>query len=182
MSFHFQILRSFYLKRNAKHLTFVFQDQLNCLLVCKLWNEFTSGHVFKRRVERMVDEDESLQVRFSVIYFQETFTSAKNIQEISVSQQWDKSLHVPLDSVSDWTVYKKMLAKIFLLKDMWRHREPKVCTKMLLCMLKSCIWRKHLIFQTKRLFCDSFVLSVKADDEKIYCGLNNGCVQVREVL
>lgn len=39
---------------------------------------------------------------------------------------------------------------------MWRHREPK----------------------TKRLFCDSFVLSVKADDEKIYCGLNNGCVQV----
>ena len=48
---------------------FVFQDQLNCLLVCKLWNEFTSGHVFKRRVERMVDEDESLQVsRFSVTF------------------------------------------------------------------------------------------------------------------
>ena len=33
--------------------------------------------------------------------------------------------------------------------------------------------------QTKRLFCDSFVLSVKADDERIYCGLNNGCVQVK---
>ena len=31
--------------------------------MCKLWNEFTSGHVFKRRVERMVDEDESLQVK-----------------------------------------------------------------------------------------------------------------------
>ena len=33
--------------------------------------------------------------------------------------------------------------------------------------------------QTKRLFCDSFVLSVKSDEERIYCGLNNGCVQVR---
>ena len=32
--------------------------------------------------------------------------------------------------------------------------------------------------QTKRLFCDSFVLSVKSDEERIYCGLNNGCVQV----
>ena len=36
------------------------------------------------------------------------------------------------------------------------------------------------MFQTKRLFCDSFVLSVKADDEKIFCGLNNGCVQVKK--
>lgn len=114
-----------------------FEDQLNCLLVCKLWNEFISGHVFKRHVEMLVDNDESLQ-------------------EVAVSQHWDTCLHVSLDNVPDWTIYKKMLAKIFLLKDMWRHREPK----------------------TKRLFCDSFVLSVKADDEKIYCGLNNGCVQV----
>ena len=38
---------------------------------------------------------------------------------------------------------------------------------------------KHWLYQTRRLFCDSFVLSVKADDERIYCGLNNGCVQVR---
>ena len=34
--------------------------------------------------------------------------------------------------------------------------------------------------QTKRLFCDSFVLSVKSDEERIYCGLNNGCVQVSQ--
>lgn len=117
-----------------------FEDQLNCLLVCHLWNEFISGHVFKRRVELLVDNDDSLQ-------------------EVSLTQHWDTYLHVPLSDVPDWTIYKKMLAKIFLLKDMWRHREPK----------------------TKRLFCDSFVLSVKADDERIYCGLNNGCVQVWEL-
>ena len=26
-----------------------YQDQLSCLLVCHLWNEFISGHVFKVR-------------------------------------------------------------------------------------------------------------------------------------
>ena len=72
----------------------------------------------------MVDEDDSLQVQ---CFFFKTFSTDGYIQEIAITQQWDKSLHVPLDSVSDWTVYKKMLAKIFLLKDMWRHREPKVC-------------------------------------------------------
>ena len=28
-----------------------FEDQLNCLLVSRLWNDFIGGHVFKRRVE-----------------------------------------------------------------------------------------------------------------------------------
>ena len=92
----------------------------------------------QRRVEALVAGDEGLQ-------------------EVAASQRWDTQLHVPLAEVQDWTVYKKMLAKIFLLKDVWRHREPK----------------------TKRRFCDSFVLSVKSDEERIYCGLNNGCVQVR---
>ena len=32
-----------------------FEDQLNCLLVSKLWNDFISGHVFKRRVEYLGD-------------------------------------------------------------------------------------------------------------------------------
>ena len=31
--------------------------------------------------------------------------------------------------------------------------------------------------QAKRLFCDSFVLSIKCDDDKIFCGLNNGSIQ-----
>ena len=32
-----------------------FEDQLNCLLVSRLWNDFISGHVFKRRVEYLGD-------------------------------------------------------------------------------------------------------------------------------
>jgi len=114
-----------------------FEDQLNCLLVSRLWNDFIGGHVFKRRVEYLVDRDEGLE-------------------DLAVTEHWDKHLHCPITELTDCSVYKKMLAKIFLLKDMWRHREPK----------------------TKRLFCDSFVLSVKSDEERIYCGLNNGCVQI----
>ena len=32
--------------------------------------------------------------------------------------------------------------------------------------------------QARRLFCDSFVLSLRADENTVMCGLNNGCVQV----
>jgi len=113
-----------------------FEDQLNCLVVCQLWNEFIGGHVFKRKVEALIDNDEGLQ-------------------DLAEQEQWNPCLFIPSDQVEDCTVYKKMLAKIFLLKDMWRCREPKA----------------------KRLFCDSFVLSIKADDDKIFCGLNNGCIQ-----
>jgi len=113
-----------------------FEDQLTCLVVCQLWNEFIGGHVFKRKVEAMVENDEGLQ-------------------ELAEQEQWNTCLYIPSDEVLDCTVYKKMLAKIFLLKDMWRCREPKA----------------------KRLFCDSFVLSIKCDDDKIFCGLNNGCIQ-----
>ena len=65
----------------------------------------------QRRVEALVAGDEGLQ-------------------EVAASQRWDTQLHVPLAEVQDWTVYKKMLAKIFLLKDVWRHREPKVGSVM----------------------------------------------------
>jgi len=113
-----------------------FEDQLNCLVVCQLWNEFIGGHVFKRRVEALLENDEGLQ-------------------ELAEQEQWNESLHIPTTEVSDTNIYKKMLAKIFLLRDMWRTREPKA----------------------KRLFCDSFVLSLKTDDDRIFCGLNNGSVQ-----
>ena len=61
----------------------------------------------QRRVEALVAGDEGLQ-------------------EVAASQRWAAQLHVPLAEVADRTVYKKMLAKIFLLRDVWRHREPKV--------------------------------------------------------
>ena len=50
----------------------------------------------------------------------------EGLQEVAASQRWAAQLHVPLAEVADWTVYKKMLAKIFLLRDVWTHREPKV--------------------------------------------------------
>ena len=84
-------------------------------------------------------------------------------KEVSLTQHWDTYLHVPLSDVPDWTIYKKMLAKIFLLKDMWRHREPKVSWKKLDTRNLS-LSDLIIVFQTKRLFCDSFVLSVKVRD------------------
>ena len=45
---------------------------------------------------------------------------------MSLSLHWDQHLYCPLTELTDCSLYKKMLAKIFLLKDMWRHREPKV--------------------------------------------------------
>ena len=50
----------------------------------------------------------------------------EGLEELAASEQWDQHLHCPITELSDCSVYKKMLAKIFLLKDMWRHREPKV--------------------------------------------------------
>ena len=50
----------------------------------------------------------------------------EGLQEVAASQRWAAQLHVPLAEVPDRTVYKKMLAKIFLLRDVWTHREPKV--------------------------------------------------------
>ena len=50
----------------------------------------------------------------------------EGLEELAVSEHWDQHLHCPITDLTDCSVYKKMLAKIFLLKDMWRHREPKV--------------------------------------------------------
>jgi len=78
-----------------------------------------------------------------------------SLQELADLEGWSPYLYRPVEEVTDVAVYKTMCAKIVILKDMWRSREPKA----------------------KRLFCDSFVLSLKADDSRIFCGLNNGCVQ-----
>ena len=50
----------------------------------------------------------------------------EGLSELSLSLHWDQHLYCPLTELTDCSLYKKMLAKIFLLKDMWRHREPKV--------------------------------------------------------
>ena len=50
----------------------------------------------------------------------------EGLEELAGSEHWDQHLHCPITELTDSSVYKKMLAKIFLLKDMWRHREPKV--------------------------------------------------------
>jgi len=48
------------------------------------------------------------------------------------------------------------LFRVFDLKEVWRYREPKL----------------------RRLFCDSFVLSLRFSGDSLYCGLNNGCLQL----
>jgi len=78
-----------------------------------------------------------------------------SLEELADIEGWTDSLYRPVEEVSDTGIYKRMCSKIGILKDTWRYREPKA----------------------KRLFCDSFVLSLKADESKIFCGLNNGCVQ-----
>ena len=50
----------------------------------------------------------------------------EGLEELAGCEHWDQHLHCPVTELTDCSVYKKMLAKIFLLKDMWRHREPKV--------------------------------------------------------
>ena len=59
----------------------------------------------------------------------------EGLEDLAVTEHWDKHLHCPITELTDCSVYKKMLAKIFLLKDMWRHREPKVanCGMMRTC-------------------------------------------------
>ena len=114
-----------------------FESALECLLVCRLWNEFLSYHLFKRWAERLVDRDESLQ-------------------ELARAEKWTAHLHADDDAVEDVLVYRKICMKIFELREVWRFREPK----------------------SKRLFCDSFVLSLKFSGDSLYCGLNNGTVQL----
>lgn len=109
-------------------------------LVSQTWNQFICTFVFKRRVERFIQQDESLQ-------------------ELAEIEGWSHQLFKPIHKVSEPYLYKKMCAKVYLLKDVWRFREPKA----------------------KRLFCDSFVLSVRSDDTVIFCGLNNGCVQAWDI-
>jgi len=134
------------LDRNLDHCAelifsfFTFQELMQLQLVCGLWNEFIGSFVFKKRIENFISRDESLEA-------------------LADGEGWSDSLFTPIQEVPDPHVYKRMCAKVFLLKDMWRFREPKV----------------------KRLFCDSFVLSVRCDDEVIFCGLNNGCVQAWDV-
>ncbi|XP_023319808.1 F-box/WD repeat-containing protein 11 [Eurytemora carolleeae] len=134
------------LDRNMDHVAstilsyFKFQDLCHLQLVSTLWNQFIGTYVFKRKIERLVIRDEGLK-------------------ELSELEGWNSSLFRPVQEVSDPSIYKKMCAKVFLLKDIWRFREPKA----------------------KRLFCDSFVLSVRSDDSIIFCGLNNGCIQAWDI-
>lgn len=109
-----------------------FQDQLGCLLVSRLWNEYIGGPVFHRKIEGLIGKEAGLQ-------------------ELAEQEGWGRQT----TEEAELEVNKKLLAKVFLLKDIWRTREPKA----------------------RRLFCDSFVLSLRADEETVFCGLNNGCVQ-----
>jgi len=129
------------LMRNLDHIAedivsyLDFTDQLHCLLVSHLWNEFIGGPVFRKKLEGLLVEEDGLE-------------------ELAQQEGWSRD-----QMEGEETINKKLLAKVFLLKDIWRVREPKA----------------------KRLFCDSFVLSVKADEETILCGLNNGCVQAWDI-
>merc|ERR1719193_2779333 len=61
------------------------------------------------------------------------------LQELAEQEGWGKQK----TEEAELEVNKKLLAKVFLLKDIWRSREPKA----------------------RRLFCDSFVMSLRADEE-----------------
>lgn len=112
-----------------------FEDQLHSLLVSQLWNQFIAGPVFRKKLEGLLGKEQGLE-------------------ELAEQEGWSRE-----EMEGEEAVNKKLLAKVFLLKDIWRTREPKA----------------------RRLFCDSFVLSVRADEETILCGLNNGCVQAWDI-
>jgi len=113
-----------------------FKDQLSCVLVSKLWRDFIEGSIFRRRVQDLLQVDQGLS-------------------SLVEQEGWRQEVDKPLEELRDLSVFKKILAKVILLKDVWRSREPKA----------------------KRLFCDSFVLSLKSDEDTLFCGLNSGCVQ-----
>ena len=79
-----------------------------------------------------------------------------------------------------WTLWNKTL---------FRHAISSVIVLFWAFKLKLSLYHtswQHLntlkqnTLQARRLFCDSFVLSLRADEETVFCGLNNGCVQVIE--
>ena len=51
------------------------------MVVCQFWNEFIGGHVFKRRVEALLENDDGLQ-------------------ELAEQEQWNESLHIPTTEVN----------------------------------------------------------------------------------
>ncbi len=58
----------------------MFRSSQECLLVCRLWHDFLSTHVFKRWAEAAVDRDQALR-------------------ELSQAQGWDMHLNVPSHQV-----------------------------------------------------------------------------------
>ncbi len=52
----------------------------DCLLVCRLWHDFLSTHLFKRWAERMVSRDEAMV-------------------ELATAEGWIKFLNIPAEQV-----------------------------------------------------------------------------------
>ena len=113
------------------------ESSRDCVMVCKLWYEFLSCHLFKRWAEQLVNGDESLQ-------------------ELAEAEHWNTHLEAEVDQIEDFLIYRKICYRIFGLREVWRYREPKL----------------------RRLQCESFVLSLKFVEDELFCGLNNGCLQL----
>lgn len=82
----------------------------------------------------------------------------KSLQDLAKAENWTKYLHREDDSLDekDFWAFQKICRRIFDLREVWRCREPKL----------------------RRLFCDSFVLSLRFVEDHLYCGLNNGSLQL----
>ena len=73
-----------------------------------------------------------------------------------MTEHWTQFLHLDPSQVEDFRVYKRICFKVSELREVWRFREPRV----------------------RRLFCDSFVLCLRFEDTSLFCGLNNGSLQL----
>ena len=78
------------------------------------------------------------------------------LTDLSRAEGWHRHLHKDFDDVEDFGVYSRICGRIFELREVWRYREPKL----------------------RRLQCESFVLCLTFDGDSLYCGLNNGSLQL----
>ena len=83
-------------------------------------------------------------------------SSDASLKELAVTEHWTQFLHLDPSQVEDFRIYKRICFKVCELREVWRFREPRV----------------------QRLFCDSFVLCLRFEDTNLYCGLNNGSLQL----
>ena len=87
---------------------------------------------------------------------EQLISSDASLKELAVTERWSQFLHLDPSQVEDFRVYKRICFKVCELREVWRFREPR----------------------TRRLFCDSFVLCLRFEDTALFCGLNNGALQL----